>query len=93
MREGSPPPACHLSHVTCHVSCVTYEISRVTKTKMDKVVKLVGGGLPCVVLMQLQITSEEPIFTFIKSLNLFLGERFLSDILGCFLMKTHGRNH
>ena len=26
LREGSPPPTCHLSHVTCLVSHVTYNL-------------------------------------------------------------------
>ena len=41
LREGSPPPTCHVSHVTCHVLCVMCHMSHFF---VDKVVKLVGGG-------------------------------------------------
>ena len=29
MREGSPPPSCHVSYFTGHVSCVTCHMSHV----------------------------------------------------------------
>ena len=27
LREGAPPPTCHVSHVTCHVSCIMCHVS------------------------------------------------------------------
>ena len=52
LREGSPPPACHVSCVTCHMICAICYVSRVQCHNFflycfflnDKVVKLVGGG-------------------------------------------------
>ena len=30
MREGSPPPTCHVSGVTCHMTLVTCHMSHIT---------------------------------------------------------------
>ena len=51
LREGSPPPTCHVasfmchvSPVMCYVSCVTCHVSLISIYFLDKVVKLVDGG-------------------------------------------------
>ena len=46
LREGSPPPTCHMSPVTYHMSCVTCHVSHVTYfiSFFSNVMKLFGGG-------------------------------------------------
>ena len=52
LREGSPPPTCHMSHVTghlshvmCHVSCVKCHMHYIfSLVFFDKVVNLVEEG-------------------------------------------------
>ena len=49
LREGLPPPTCHIPCVTCHVTCVTCHVTCVTCQVSHifhffKVVKLDSGG-------------------------------------------------
>ena len=80
MREGSPYPTCHVSHVKCHMSVmchmssVTCQVSHVfflssffLNIFFYKVVKLVGGG---------SVINGATLSSLNQTLRIWLGTQF-----------------